>query len=122
MSLTLAGNLYAAQGLPAQTSDQAAVTVKVTPQQLEGAFWEFKVIFDTHSRELSDDLLKGAVLVTADGTQIAPIEWRGDPPGGHHREGVLRFNALKPAPETIHLRISRAGESKPRSFRWALKP
>ena len=121
MAFALSGGLYAAQALPAQTSEQSAVTVKVTPETLEGDYWEFEVVFDTHSQELADDLMKGAVLVTADGTQIAPTEWRGDPPGGHHRKGVLRFTALKPAPDTVHLRISRPGEPKPRSFRWDLK-
>lgn len=121
MSLSLAAGLHAAPVLPPQTSEQAAVTVKVTPQNLQGEYWDFEVVFDTHSQELTDDLLKAAVLVAADGTQIAPAEWRGDPPGGHHRKGVLRFNALKPPPDAIHLRVSRPGESKPRSFRWDLK-
>lgn len=120
-TLTLAAGLHAAPALAPQTSEQAAVTVKVTPQNLQGNYWEFELVFDTHSQELADDLLKGAVLVTSDGTQIAPAEWRGDPPGGHHRKGVLRFNALKPPPDTVHLRVSRPGEAKPRSFRWELK-
>ena len=121
IAFTLAGGLYAAPVLPPQSSEQAAVTVKVTPQNLQGDYWEFEVIFDTHSRELNDDLLKAAVLLTADGTQLSPVEWRGDPPGGHHRKGVLRFNALKPPPDTVHLRVSRPGEPKPRSFRWNLQ-
>jgi hypothetical protein len=110
-----------AQGLPPQTSNQSAVTVKVTPRNLQGAVWEFDVVFDTHSQELNDDLLKNAVLVGADGTQASPIAWQGDPPGGHHRKGVLRFNALKPVPSTVVLLISRPGEPKPRSLHWELK-
>jgi hypothetical protein len=110
-----------AQGLPPQTSNQSAVTVKVTPRNLQGAVWEFDVVFDTHSQELNDDLLKNAVLVGADDTQASPIAWQGDPPGGHHRKGVLRFNALKPVPSTVVLLISRPGEPKPRSLHWELK-
>lgn len=110
-----------AQGLPSQTSNQSAVTVKVTPRTLQGAVWEFDVVFDTHAQELNDDLLKSAVLVAADGSQVSPIAWQGDPPGGHHRKGVLRFNALKPASSTVVLLISRSGESKPRSLHWELK-
>lgn len=121
IALALVGGLHAAQVLPPQTSEQSAVTVKVTPRNLQGDYWEFEVVFDTHSQELADDLLKTAVLVTADGTQIAPAQWRGDPPGGHHRKGVLRFKALKPPPGTVHLRVSRPGEPKPRSFKWSLK-
>lgn len=108
-------------GLAPQTSNQSAVTVKVTPRSLQTAVWEFEVTFDTHSQELKDDLLKNAVLIAADGTQISPIDWQGDPPSGHHRKGVLRFNAPKPTPGTVELRINRPGEAQPRSFRWDLK-
>jgi hypothetical protein len=111
----------AAPRLSAQTSTQSAVTVKVTPRNLQGNAWEFDVVFDTHTQELKDDLLKTAVLVTADGTLVAPTAWQGDPPNGHHRKGVLRFDALTPAPQNVELRINRAGEPKPRSFRWQLQ-
>lgn len=120
-SIALWSGTLAAQALPPQTSKQSAVTVKVTPRNLQGAAWEFDVVFDTHSQELKDDLLKNAVLVAADGTQVPPVEWQGDPPSGHHRKGVLRFNALKPAPATMVLLINRPGEPKPRSFQWTLK-
>lgn len=110
-----------AQGLPAQTSNQSAVTVKVTPQNLNAATWAFDVVFDTHAQDLNDNLLKSAVLIAADDAEVLPVAWQGDPPGGHHRKGVLRFNALTPAPAVLELRITRAGEPKPRSFRWALK-
>ena len=52
---------------------------------------------------------------------LAPAVWEGDPPGGHHRKGVLKFDAVNPRPQDIELRITRAGEPKPRSFRWQLK-
>lgn len=120
-SIALCNGTLAAQTLPPQTSNQSAVTVKVTPRTVQGAAWEFDVVFDTHSQDLKDDLLKNAVLVAADGTQVSPIDWQGDPPSGHHRQGVLRFNALKPAPSTMVLLISRPGEPKPRSFQWKLK-
>lgn len=111
----------AAQALAPQTSNQSAVTVKVTPRNLQGPTWEFEVVFDTHSQELKDDLLKNAVLVAADGSSVAPIRWQGDPPNGHHRKGVLRFNAVQPRPGVLELRINRAGESTPRSFKWSMK-
>ncbi|WP_136414192.1 hypothetical protein [Herbaspirillum sp. ST 5-3] len=111
----------AAQELSTQTSNEFAVTVKVTPRSLQGATWDFEVVFDTHSRELKDDLLKDATLVAPDGRQTPPLAWQGDAPGGHHRKGMLRFNALQPAPASVELRIARAGEPKPRTFRWKLK-
>lgn len=103
------------------TTNEAAVAVKVTPRVLQGAVWDFDVVFDTHSQELKDDLLKTAVLVGADGSEVAPLEWKGAGPGGHHRAGVLRFNALEPAPATVVLRITRPGEAKPRVFQWKLR-
>jgi hypothetical protein len=104
--------------LPAIASTQAAVTVKVTPRILDGAVWEFDVVMDTHAQDLGDDLLKAAKLVAADGSEVAPLEWKGSAPGGHHRAGVLRFQAPKPAPAAVVLRITRPGEPKPRVFEW----
>lgn len=111
----------AATPFPTLSSTQSAVTVKATPRSLQGEVWEFDVVFDTHSQELKDDLMKSAVLVPANGSGIGPLEWKGDPPGGHHRQGVLRFDAIRPAPASVELRIERPGESRPRSFNWSLK-
>lgn len=103
------------------TANAAAVTVKVTPRVLEGSAWDFDVVLDTHSQELKDDLLKSAVLVAADGSEVAPLEWKGAAPGGHHRAGVLRFKALAPTRATVVLRIARPGEASPRVFQWKLR-
>jgi len=110
----------AAQKPSAQSSTAAGVTVKATPRTLSGATWEFEIVFDSHTQELKDDLPKSASLV-AGGKTLAPASWQGDPPGGHHREGTLRFNAIAPRPASVELQIQRPGESKPRSFRWQLK-
>jgi hypothetical protein len=110
----------AAQKLSAQSSTAAGVTVKATPRTLSGATWEFEIVFDSHTQELKDDLPKSASLV-AGGKTLAPAAWQGDPPGGHHREGTLRFNAIAPRPESVELQIQRPGEPRPRSLRWQLK-
>ena len=101
------------------TTQEAAVAVKVTPRTLQGRIWEFEIAFDTHSQELKDDLMKAATLLAADGSAVAPLEWKGAGPGGHHRAGVLRFPALDPVPANIVLRISRSGEARPRVYSWA---
>lgn len=108
--------------LSAQNS-QRSVTVTVTPQNLaaNATAWEFKVVFETHSQDLSDDLAKSTVLVDATGKQHAPVAWKGAPPGGHHREGVLTFAPIKPAPTSVELRMQRPGELEQRSFRWKLQ-
>ena len=113
----------AAAELETRTSSAAGVTVKVTPKDVApgAATWAFAVVLDTHSKDLSDDLAKNAVLLDAQGGRHAPLAWEGAPPGGHHREGVLRFKGLGPAPGAFELQIRRPGESAPRSFRWTLK-
>ncbi len=109
----------ASESLPAQSSSVSGVTLKVTPRGLKSNTWEFDLTFDTHSQDLKDDLLRSAVLV-AGGAQAAPLAWEGDPPGGHHRKGMLRFAAPTPRPAVIELHVSRPGESKPRIYRWRL--
>jgi len=109
--------------LATQKSSERGVTVAATPQDLSSnaKTWDFKIVLDTHSGDLSDDLLKTAVLLDGTGTQHVPVAWDGAAPGGHHREGVLRFKAVSPQPQAIELRIARPGESGPRSFRWQLR-
>lgn len=121
-ALAFAGVASAAE-LEARTSRAAGVTVKVTPKDVApgSSTWAFVVVLDTHSQDLSDDLVKDSALVDARGTRYAPIAWEGAPPGGHHREGVLRFKALGAAPGAFELQIRRPGESAARVFRWTLK-
>ena len=106
--------------LGARSSAQAGVTVKVTPRDVspQAAVWTFAVVLDTHSQDLRDDLAKTASLVDARGARHAPLAWEGAPPGGHHREGVLRFKGLGAQVGALELHIQRAGEQAPRVFRW----
>jgi len=112
----------AAAELAAQKNSDRGVTVAVTPQNLaaNAATWDFKIVLDTHSQDLSDDLTKSAVLLDGTGAKYTPTGWDGAAPGGHHREGVLRFKPVSPQPQAIELQIMRIGETKPRSFRWQL--
>ena len=119
--LAFAGGAFSAGNLPPQSSSQSGVTVKVTPRSLAGAEWRFEVVFDTHSGELKDDLLKAAVLVADSGAPSFPTGWQGDGPGGHHRKGVLRFKPAAASPASIELRLQRPAEAAPRVFRWQLR-
>lgn len=112
-----------ASELEVRSSRAAGVTVKVTPKDVApgSSTWAFAVVLETHSRDLSDDLGKDSVLIDARGTRYSPIAWEGAPPGGHHREGVLRFKGLGPAPGAFELQIRRPDESAARVFRWNLK-
>jgi len=105
-----------------QSSSELGVTVKVTPKSIGSpdSRWEFAIVLDTHSADLSDDLTQSATLTTDDGRTFKPVSWTGAAPGGHHREGVLAFEVSAPRPSAIELRIDRPGESAPRTFRWKL--
>jgi len=113
----------AAADLGARTSSAGGVSVSVTPKVVApaAAAWEFSVALNTHTQDLSDDLVKTAALIDARGGRHAPTAWEGAPPGGHHRSGILRFKGLGAQSGTIELQIRRTGEAAPRSFRWTLK-
>ena len=112
--------LAMAAALSPQSSSFAGVTLTATPR-LSASVWEFELAFNTHTQNLVDDPAKSAQLIVDGGAPYAALEWQGDPPGGHHRKGVLSFKPAAPAPRAIELRIQRAGEAALRSFRWELR-
>jgi hypothetical protein len=108
--------------LAAQTNREGGVTVKVTPKSLgrEQATWDFEVVLDTHSKDLSEDLSRVSMLVDANGAEHAPLAWEGDPAGGHHRQGLLKFKPLPAGTAAITLRIGEVGGVPSRVFQWRL--
>ncbi len=115
---------FAASAFVARTSDAAGVSIVVTPRPLApgAAVWEFDVTMTTHVRPLAEDLTTAAVLIEADGQRATPVGWQGDPPGGHHRKGVLRFAAPSSPQPTFELQLSGVGGTALRTFRWDAKP
>jgi len=113
----------ASSGLTARTSREGNVNVTVTPRSLvPGApSWDFEVVLETHTQPLDQDLAKVATLIDAQGKSHAPLAWEGDPPGGHHRRGMLRFQPLAGNPAAVELRISGVGGTGVRTFRWQLR-
>lgn len=105
--------------LTTKTSSESGVTMTVTPGILDKTF-SFRITLDTHTEELNADLKQVSTL-TADQDQIyEPLEWEGDPPGGHHREGILRFPVLDSRPEMITLKIKEVGGVPEWVFSWFL--
>jgi hypothetical protein len=114
---------YAAElGDTPQTSDERGIKVNVLLQYIraEAKTWDFEVTLESHTQSLNDDLVRSSVLV-ADGKQYLPLGWKGSPPGGHHRKGLLRFKVVAPRPQSVELQIRLAGEKAPRTFSWALQ-
>lgn len=112
----------AGSGLQGRTSDAAGVRVVVTPRSMVGADkWEFDVAMDTHVKPLAEDLASAAVLIDDKGERAVPIAWQGDPPGGHHRKGVLQFSAPVNPPKAFELQLINVGGAALRTFRWELQ-
>ena len=113
----------AAPAFAAQSSDDAGVRVVVTPVALGPGMtiWEFEVVMDTHTKPLEEDLAQSAVLVDEAGRRYRPVAWQGDPPGGHHRKGILQFSAPGDMPKTVELQIDGVGGAGVRTFHWQLQ-
>ena len=103
-----------------QVNKEGQVTVKVAPLTLSAGAetWRFAVEFDTHTVPLTQDFLAVAALAGPDGEDRGPVAWEGDPPGGHHRQGVLVFKPISPAPTSVTLRIRQIGAVAERAFTW----
>jgi hypothetical protein len=108
--------------LATKTSDAGGVRVVVKPKNVgTGPTWEFEVTMDTHSKPLNDDLTKAAVLVDGNGRRYTAANWQGDPPGGHHRKGVLRFPAPPAPAKSFELQMQGVGGVSQRVFQWTSK-
>src|SRR3989344_4249305 len=89
-------------------NSEPPVTVKVTPVEFgkDARTWKFDIVLDTHSGSLDVDLLQAVLLADDTGNTYKPISWEGPGPGGHHREGVLLFDAIAPFPSYVELHVN----------------
>jgi hypothetical protein len=69
---------------------------------------------------LDQDMARASTLVADSGKQHSPLAWEGDPPGGHHRKGLLKFPPPSFMPRQVELQINGIGGVKQRVFRWSL--
>lgn len=108
--------------LETRESNEGPVSIIVLPRTLEEGLpsWDFEITLNTHSEELTADLVAISELVDDKGKLYNPISWEGDPPGGHHRSGILKFNPIFPRPKSIKLNIKNIGGVAERSFNWDL--
>jgi hypothetical protein len=105
-----------------QISNERGIKITATLQTLTSAAktWDVEVIMETHTRALDDDMSRSAVL-WVDGKRLMPSGWQGDPPGGHHRKGVLSFQPGAATPAAVELQMRLSNDPAPRSFRWRLQ-
>ncbi|OHA13379.1 MAG: hypothetical protein A2909_01765 [Candidatus Tagabacteria bacterium RIFCSPLOWO2_01_FULL_39_11] len=105
--------------LDTQISTGGAVTVAVTPV-VNLSDWSFRITLDTHSADLIEDLKEVSAIKDEKGSEYKPIKWDGDPAGGHHRSGILRFGEITPAPQSVVLVIRQIGGIAERKFEWEI--
>lgn len=85
MSLTFTVGAY-----ERKSSSEKKVRVEVVPVQLaSGKPAKFEVRMNTHSVDLSQDMVAVSILKDDNGHEYRPQGWTGSPPGSHHRSGVL---------------------------------
>ena len=98
------------------------VRVDVRPVQLvPGKSARFEVRMNTHSEELSYDMIAVSTLKDNKNREYQATNWIGSPPGGHHLSGVLEFPALDGSPESITLVIRLIADGSDRTFKWSVK-
>lgn len=93
---------------PEHTVEAGAVTVALQLRAIDSTAATIAVTFDTHSGSLDLDVARRAQLVV-DGRAWPVAGWSGDGPGGHHREGRLRFTATGPVRGTATLTLDGLG-------------
>ena len=78
---------------------------------------------------MSADLVAVSELIDNQGKTYKPTSWEGSAPGGHHREGVLKFNPIPEGknsfislkPKSLELKIKNVGGVPERRFKWQLE-
>lgn len=109
-------SLINANELPFQTltSNENNVEFQVTPSSPS----EFQTAINTHSVELDFDLTQISALYDDAGNTYKPLKWEGSEPGGHHRNGILKFPSIDKNAKSIKLVII---DSTKREFSWNLR-
>jgi hypothetical protein len=107
--------------LSPQENEGGSVTVTVEPEVLEiGKNPKFKLEFNTHSVELSFDVVKQSYVLNDKGNRLDGATWSGSPPGGHHRNGTLIFNVPLPQTKYVEFVITNIAGIEERKFKWNL--
>jgi hypothetical protein len=104
------------------TSRMNGVTVDVKPIQFApGKPAKFQVRMNTHTMDLAEDMTVVSTLRDDQGREYGPVSWKGSPPGGHHRRGVLMFPALEGNPKSVTLVIRNIANVTERIFEWKVE-
>ena len=120
LTINLAVDAYAYK---TKSNKENRVRVDVRPVQLlPGKPAKFEIRMNTHSGDLSQDLVAVCTLKDNSGREYRPTGWDGSPPGGHHRSGLLEFSELDEGTESITLVIREVANVPERVFNWSVEP
>jgi hypothetical protein len=118
LMLTIALEVYAYERI---SSRENSVRVDVTPVQLTfGQQAKFEIRMNTHSVDLSQNMVAVSTLKDSNGREYLPKSWDGSPPGGHHRSGVLEFPAIEGEPDSVTLIVREISNVPERTFTWKI--
>lgn len=115
-TVTAAGTAGASNASLTKTNAENGMTVAVTPKKNDDGSWDFSVAIDNHAVSVTQDMVAVSTLTDAAGRHWPPQSWTGDPPGGHHRKGILKFNSLSSPPASLTIRD--LGGVLERTFTW----
>jgi len=106
-----------------KSNNASRVRIDVTPMQLSsGKSVKFEVRMNTHSVDLSYDMVAAAVLKDDHGRTYQPLRWDGSSAGGHHRSGVLEFSPLSDGAKAVTLYLKNISGVAERVFEWKVEP
>lgn len=104
-----------------QKDETGPVSVTVQPLTLaDSGDWTFELTIQTHSVDLAMDIVESVVLIDSSGNEIKPTSWDGDPPGGHHRTGVITFDSPELIPDAVMMQVRNVADVPVREFSWVL--
>ena len=114
--------LETARAYDRKSNRENRVRVDVVPVQLvSGKSAKFEVRMNTHSGDLSQDMVSVSTLKDDNGHEYRPVSWQGSPPGGHHRNGIIEFTILDGNTESVTLVIRDVANVPERIFTWKLE-
>jgi len=99
------GTTGTSAGLGTRTVQAGTVEVRMTALTLDATGAVFRVEFTTHTGSVDLDPATASQLRVNDHT-VQGATWTGSGPGGHHRDGTLRFTTTVPAGAGVELRIT----------------
>jgi len=105
-----------------KSNKQNSVRIDVRPVQLlSGKPAKFEIRMNTHSVDLSYDMVAVSTLKDNQGREYRPINWEGSSDDSHHRQGILEFPKLETNTASITLVIRKIAEVPERIFEWSVK-